>query len=101
MGTIGLTWAILGVKGSQRWIVIPLLCVGVSAIAARLLSPLVDSLGDMQPLLSFHLSDFLSMLLTIWCVMGPVAVGVYQLAKLVREAVARSPNTSFERTREG
>jgi hypothetical protein len=97
MGTIGLTWAILGVEGAQRWIVIPLLSVGVSAVAWRLVWPLIDSVRPSQ---NFHFGDIPWMLLTIWFVLGPVTVGIFQIGKLIREAV-RSPNTSLERTREG
>jgi hypothetical protein len=99
LGTVGLTWAILGVEAGQRWIVVTLLGVGISAVAWRLAFRVIDSLSEVRWASPFHPSKILWLLLSAWLVLGPLTVGVFQIVRLIREAV-RSPNTSLERTRE-
>jgi hypothetical protein len=97
LGTIGLTWAILGVEGGHRWVVVMLLGIGIAAFAWRFTLPVVDSLQSVMSS-SLEWRKVFGLLLSVWFVLGPLVVGVFQIFRLVRDT-AGSPNKSLERTR--
>jgi hypothetical protein len=99
IGTIGLVWAILGVEPAQRWIVIVLLAIGVSAVAWRLVLPVAGSLGRaLSSSSQSHPNDWFRLPLLVWLVLGPLVVGILNIVGLIRQAV-RSPNNSLDQTR--
>ena len=99
-GTIGLTWALLGVEAKQRWVVVMLLLIGITAVVWRLTLPVVDSFTRAlsSPSL-FQPRGIIWLLLSVWFVLGPIVVGVFYIFRLVSQARG-SPNTSLERTRD-
>jgi hypothetical protein len=98
MGTVGLTWALLGVGAGKRWIVITLLSVGVSAVAWRLAPPVIDSFRATPLLRGDRPNGIMWLLLSVWLVMGPLAVGIFQIVTLFRDAV-RSSRKSLDVSR--
>jgi hypothetical protein len=97
MGTIGLIWALLGVGPGQRLVVITLLGIGVFAVVWRLAPPAIYSLraGSLPKIVGP--GAVVELLLSAWLVIGPLAVGLFQIFRLTREAL-RSRRTSLERT---
>src|ERR1700741_2727837 len=69
-GTVGLAWAIFGAEEKHRWIVVPLLVVGVVAVSFRLLLPSLDAFTGRSSLRPICPIEIVELLLSIWIVVG-------------------------------